>query len=155
MFELTKRNYHPLSRFSKDFNTLTRDVEEMFHFSGFPTIKGLDQPNHIPSLEMIEEKDQYFINTEIPGVEKDNISINLNDNILIIKGEKKEKIEKIDENTEIYYSEISYGNFRREIQIPNNVDKLKIDATYNDGVLKISLPKLQKKEPKIKKIDIK
>ena len=155
MFELTKKNCHPLSRFSRDFDTLSRDVDDIFHFSGFPTLRGIDQPNHIPSIEMVEEKNRYFINAEIPGVEKENVSINLNDNILVIKGEKNEKKEEVDENAETYYSEISYGSFRREIKIPNNVDELKIDASYNAGVLKVSLPKLQKEEPKIKKIDIK
>jgi len=159
MFELTKRTrpnmLKRLDLLGKDFNNVERIFDDLFHFHGIPTLSGIDNPLFSPSLEFVDKKDRYLASIELPGIDQKDIDISLNEDndVLIIKGEKKAK-EK-EENDDYYVYERSYGSFRREIPLPHNSVKDKIEATFDKGILTLEIPKEKNIEKKSKKIEIK
>lgn len=110
-----------------------------------------EQEFKTPAVEMYEEKDDLVVKAELPGMKKEDLEINVTENLLTIRGEKK-KEEKIEEKG-TYYSERSYGSFERCIEIPRDVQTEKAQASFKDGVLEIRLPKTE--EAKRKEVQIK
>jgi HSP20 family protein len=105
----------------------------------------------MPAVDVSETKDSLVVKAEIPGMEPKDIDISLSGDLLVIKGEKKQKTEEKKEN--FHRIETRYGAFSRTIRVPVSVDPEKIEASYDNGVLKITLPK--KEEVKAKQIEIK
>jgi len=104
-----------------------------------------------PAVDLYEEKDDIVVKAELPGMEKDNIEVNLSGNRLTIKGEKKEEEEVKKEG--YYRSERSYGSFLRTLELPAEVQADKVKAAFQNGVLEIRLPKSE--EAKKKEIQVK
>lgn len=107
----------------------------------------------IPSVNTREGEDAYYVEVDLPGVKKEDISIDVNDNVLSISGERKTK--KEDKEDDYYKVESSYGKFERSFTLPENVDTENIQAESKDGVLEVVIPKIEKAEKKPKKIEIK
>jgi HSP20 family protein len=107
----------------------------------------------VPAIDLYEEKDQVVAKAELPGMEKNDIEVNIADHQLTIKGEKKKEEET--KNKNYYRSERSYGSFCRSIELPADVDIDKAKASFKNGVLEIHLPKTEeaKKKPTQVKID--
>jgi HSP20 family protein len=106
-----------------------------------------------PAVDISERDDQYLVKVELPGVNKDDVKITLESNMLTIRGEKKE--EK-DEKKENYHRvERNYGSFQRSFTLPTAVKNDKIDASYKDGVLIIALPKAEEAKPKQIEVKVK
>ena len=103
-----------------------------------------------PKVDMYEETDKVVVKAELPGVDKKNINISLNNDILTIKGEIK-KEEKVN-NEDYHYSERSFGSFARHLSLPAKVEDEKIKANFKDGILEIILP--YSKKAKQKEINI-
>ena len=104
-----------------------------------------------PAVDLYEEKDDIVVKAELPGMEKDNIEVNLSDRRLTIKGEKKQEEEVKKEG--YYRSERSYGSFVRTLELPREVQTDKVKAAFKNGILMIRLPKTEeanKKETKVK-----
>lgn len=99
-----------------------------------------------PRVDVVEQKDAYMIKAELPGVSKNDVKIVLQENVLTIKGEKKQESEQKD--SDYHRIERSYGTFERSFTLPTGVRSDKIDATYKDGVLTITLPKAEEAKPK-------
>ncbi len=129
-----------LSRISDVFDRMMEDF--------FSTDTRLSEPvsNLIPLMNIEELKDAYKISLEIPGMEKDDIDIQLKDNVLTISGEKKEE-SKSEEGT-FYRRERRFGKFVRSVSLPNDVNAEKIEAEYKNGVLTLTLPKTEEAKPK-------
>ena len=104
-------------------------------------------------VELTEKKDEYDIRAELPGVKKEDLDIDLNDNYLTIRAKKE--FEKEEKEKSYRRSEFKYGEFMRSIYIPQEVDIEKIDAELEHGILKIRIPKLEKTKDTIKKIIVK
>jgi HSP20 family protein len=98
--------------------------------------------NSYIKIDMKEVDNEFIITADVPGVDKSNIDININDNYLTIKTEKNK--EKEESKSNFYYSERSFGVQSRTIKIPKNVDKDNIKAKYENGVLNIRVPKTNK-----------
>ncbi|NOX89965.1 MAG: Hsp20/alpha crystallin family protein [Calditrichaeota bacterium] len=105
----------------------------------------------IPLMNIEETKDAYKVSVELPGMEKDDIDIQIKDNVLTISGEKKEET-KSEEGT-FYRRERRYGKFSRSISLPGDVKVDNIEAEYKNGVLTLTLPKAEEAKPK--KIEVK
>jgi HSP20 family protein len=104
-----------------------------------------------PSLDLSETKNDLIVKAEVPGIDPKDIDISLNKDILTIKGEKKQEKEEKEEN--YHFIERSYGAFARSIRLPRDVQTDKINASYKNGVLRVTLPKSE--EAKKKEIRIK
>ncbi len=99
-----------------------------------------------PNVDIIENVDSFIIKAELPGITKEDISIDLKDSTLTISGEKK--TEKTDESKTYHKTEISYGKFSRSFQIPLDIAVDKIEAKFKDGILTLTLPKGEEEKPK-------
>jgi HSP20 family protein len=106
-----------------------------------------------PAVDVYEDKDTLQVKAELAGLKKEDIEISLHDGCLSLSGERKE--EKKQEGREVYRSERWVGRFHRTISLPCRVEADKIQATYNDGVLTVVLPKAEEAKPKQIPITIK
>jgi HSP20 family protein len=104
-----------------------------------------------PALDVYEEKDEIVVKAELPGMDKDDIEVNISDSELTLKGEKR-KEEKIEEK-DYYRCERSYGGFLRSVELPADVQADKVKASFKNGILEIRMPKTE--EAKTKEIKIK
>lgn len=104
----------------------------------------------LPAVDVSETGAEIVVKAELPGMSKDDIELNLQDNVLTLKGEKKQ--EKNEEKENYHRVERSYGSFSRSFTLPAGVDQENVQANFKDGVLMITLPKAE--EAKKKKIEI-
>ena len=105
----------------------------------------------LPTTDVSETKDSFLVKAELPGLETKDIEVSVSGDFLVIKGEKKQEKEEKDEQH--HAVERYYGSFQRSYRIPPNVNIEKIDAAFEKGVLKVTLPKTE--EAKKKEISIK
>ena len=103
-----------------------------------------------PSVNFYEKEGKYHLTAEIPGLDKDDISISFDNGCMTISGKKESESEE--EGVDFYMRETSHGSFSRSFNLPKSVDEDKVDATYKDGVLTLVMP--QKEESDRKKIEI-
>lgn len=148
-----------LDRFMDDF-FLAPDLTSLARwdpFSGFDRsirralkegMRDLDRTEFdwSPSADLSETKDSYVIRANLPGVKKDNIKIEVDHNIVTLRGERKDEHEEKNEDTRFHKKESVYGNFMRRFTLPEDIDPKKIKATYKDGVLSLSIPKSEESE---------
>jgi HSP20 family protein len=106
-----------------------------------------------PKIQVTENKDAVKVTAEIPGINENDIDLKVSsDGYLSISGEKKN--ESVENTKDNYFSEISYGMFKRTIQLPWDLDYEATTARYNNGVLTVSIPKSQTEKQKFKKISV-
>ena len=106
-----------------------------------------------PKVDITETPSALVIAAELPGMTENDIDVTLNDNILTIRGEKKEEREDNDANRHLV--ERSYGVFQRAFQLPPGYDAEQVQAAFDKGVLKITLPKPKEEQSRVKKIEVK
>ena len=99
-----------------------------------------------PSADITETDDSYEVRAELPGVSKDDVQISVKDNLLTIKGEKRQ--EGVDDSKNYKRIERRYGTFERNFTLPPKVVADSINAEFNDGVLTLSIPKPEEVKPK-------
>jgi len=102
--------------------------------------------NFVPSIDISETEDQFLISAELPGMKKEDITINLENSRLTISGERT--LEKQDKGKKYHRVETSYGSFERSFQLPDNVDEESISASYENGLLDISITKSEQEVKK-------
>ena len=104
-----------------------------------------------PLVDISEDEKEYVVKAEIPEMKKEDIKINVHDDVLTVSGERK--YEKEEKGKKYHRVERAYGSFRRSFALPENADGSKISAEYKDGVLKVHLPKSE--QAKKKAIEVK
>ena len=114
--------------------------------------RGLLEGEWAPSVDLAETDEEVVVTAELPGVKQDDVDISITDDILTIKGEKKEEKEVKEKN--YHRVERSYGSFQRSISLPTNVQPDKAKASYKDGVLHVTIPKAEEAKPKQIKINV-
>ena len=99
-----------------------------------------------PPVDIYETNDALVLKAELPGVSKDDVSIEVHQNTLILRGQRKHETEVKEEH--YHRVERAYGTFQRSFMLPTQVDQEKVQATYHDGVLELRLPKSEAAKPK-------
>src|SRR5215211_4892000 len=108
----------------------------------------------VPAIDVVEKKDAYLLYAELPGVDASQIDISFEQNVLTIRGAKRPAIEAQDEGEiRVYAAERVTGNFERSIRLPEFVDGENIGASFNNGLLMVTVPKAQAAQPR--RIEIK
>ena len=131
--------------------SIRNEIDNLLHeFFGGPIHTGPLAGEWMPPADITETQDRVFIKAELPGIEDKDIELSLCGNMLTIRGEKKHEEEEKGENH--YLGDRFYGSFRRTIQLSADIDADKAETTFDKGVLKISIPKVE--ESKSKKIEI-
>ena len=149
MFGLTRRN--------QDMTTYNpwREMEELEKaFFGRPFGSIFDTPafNQFRT-DVTDEGDHYLLETDLPGFEKKAITLDICDNTLTVRAERKSKVEEKDKKDIVIRMERSYGAYQRSFDI-SGVDADKIKAKYVDGVLRLTLPKQEPRLPEGRRLEI-
>lgn len=131
--------------------TLRRPSVNPFKFFNTPFTlqRAFTQPKEdkwTPSIDISETDDGFEIRAELPGVTKDDVQISVKDELLTIKGEKRQ--ENVDDSKNYRRVERHYGSFERKFSLPSKVETDSIKAEFNDGVLTLSIPKPEETKPK-------
>ena len=148
-----------VARQENPFLSLQREVDRLFEdftrgfpsFPTFPAFQTRGAADLIPSMDVTETDKEIEITAELPGLEEKDVQINLSDNLLTIRGEKKAEKEQKEKDYRLV--ERSYGSFSRTLEAPEGVDPNGIKATSAKGVLKVTVPKPAPAQ--VKKIDVK
>jgi HSP20 family protein len=157
-----ERAWEPLARFRSEMDRLFDDL--VGRFSGFPFGgRGFEaEPFRrfermfgasVPAVDLIEGEKDYRLAAELPGMDENDIEVALTEDVLTIKGEKKQETEEKEQD--YYFSERRFGAFERSFRLPDDVDAEKIEASFKKGVLSLVLPKRPEAAKPKKKIDIK
>lgn len=119
---------------------LFTEMERMFEDFGQKGLAKAAESAFTPACEISESETEYHMSVDIPGVKKDEIKVEVNDNTLTISGERKQEKKAGDERN-AKYVERYYGAFTRSFTLPSTADTEKIEAHYEDGVLNLTIPK--------------
>jgi len=134
--------WRPLS----DLELLRSQMDRLFDnfYRTFESDK--DLASDYPVVDIKETKDDFIIKAEVPGMSKDDIKINISENTVTIKGEKKE--EKKENDINYHRIERRFGSFQRSFSLTSPIDSDKIKASCKDGILTITIPKKEESKPK-------
>lgn len=155
---MTLKSLLPVSRdrsvagASNPFMSLQREIDRLFDdfTRGFPALGGTSS-GLVPSIDVTETDKDIEITAELPGLEEKDVQINVADNLLTIRGEKKAEKEEKDKNYRLV--ERSYGSFERTLELPDGVNADAIQANIAKGVLKVTVPKPAPAQ--VKKVEVK
>ena len=143
----TPRRMTPWHSFRELEETL-QHFDDMFAHPLLPIWRRvpLKEEEWAPVIEVFEKHDKYVVKAELPGIKEDDVDVSVVGDALTIKG--KREVESEVKEEDYYCCERSYGSFFRSIALPSNVDTKKIEASFEDGVLEVSLPKTAEVKPK-------
>jgi HSP20 family protein len=124
-----------------DFTAMRNVMDRLFEqsFPRLPFRNGEEFSNATLSLDVIENGDTYVIKAAIPGVDPKDVEISVDEDVLTIRGEFNRQEESSEEN--YLRREIRFGSFQRQLRLPPTVEPEKAEATFEHGMLKLSLPK--------------
>jgi HSP20 family protein len=131
---------------------MNRMIQRAFEDLGVSERVGPEGSTWSPAVELNEQDGTYQLKAELPGVNKDDIDIEVGEDWIILKAETKQSEEEKEKN--IYRSEIRYGKFIRSIPLPSAVDNSQAKAEYKDGILTVTVPKSEEEQKRIKKLSI-
>jgi HSP20 family protein len=140
---MTTVKWNPL----REFATLREEFERAFDDSLFRSeTRGVQSPTAwVPPVDIYETADRIVLKTEIPGINRDEVMVEISENTLTLSGEKR--MEREVEEANYHRLERVFGRFERRFSLTESVDREKVKAVYKDGVLEISLPKLGRVQP--------
>ena len=141
---------------SQEVNAIQNEINHIFnkHIAPFEALSSMDNMLD-PDIEISETAKNVQVSAELPGMTADNINLHISkDGYLTISGEKSASHEQ-SEDEGFYFSERSYGFINRTIALPSDIDDENASASFNNGVLKINIPKRKAEKPNLKKIKIK
>lgn len=140
--------YMPWGGLSKEFDSIFEDFRRSFSELMMPFNSSLplgrwDIDLRSPSIDLIDEGDHYTLTAELPGFNKDQVDVSVDEDRVTLRAERKDENEQ--KNKNYLRSERSYSAFQRSISLPEEVDTSKVDGGMKNGILRLTLPK---KEPK-------
>jgi HSP20 family protein len=159
--EGTLQTWRPFESLRREMDRLFDDFEGGFWSSPFRrSLSGIDpfwrrgaSLVAAPAVDVAESDKAFEITAELPGMSEKDLSVTLASGALTIKGEKSE--EKEEKKKDYYVSERRYGSFERSFQVPDGVDTDKVEASFKNGVLKVTLPKTAEAQKAVKQIAVK
>jgi HSP20 family protein len=131
------------------FDSFRRFEDEMDRFFGGSGL--MERPAVTVPVDVFEDEREYRVRADLPGMDKKNIEVKMDNGVLTITGNKESEHEEKKESFQL--RERVWGTFKRSIQLPTNVDQNRVDAAYRNGVLEITIPKTEEAIPR--KIDVK
>ena len=144
--DLMKRNDRKVPDAWNNLRSLQKEINSLFEDDFFPASDGLFDRTYSPTVDVVENPDEYLVTCELPGVSETDIDVQVADNVLTIKGEKKD--EKENSGKRWYKRETWYGSFQRTIPMPSGIDGEKIRGELENGVLRLNLPKREESKPR-------
>lgn len=144
-----------LATFPTDVLSMQREINRMFDdfFRSDRDEGSLLAQTWRPAVDIVEEDNAYVAKVELPGINKDDVKITMQDNVLTVRGEKKSEKKGKEEN--MHRVERYYGSFQRSFSLPTSVKSDRIEAEYKDGILTINMPKAEEAKPKQIEVKVK
>ena len=124
-------------------NDLRDEIDRIFEV---PLARTSEFLGWAPAFDVYEEKDNFVVKAELPGLKKEDINVSLQDGSLVISGERKSETKS--EGAEVYRAERYFGKFQRSVSVPTPVAANAVAAEYKDGILTVTLPKSEEAKPK-------
>ncbi len=146
-------SWHPVTNLASDFTNMQREIDRMFDRFRGGTVDDNGTSTWLPSVDIIETPNDYVVKAELPGVDKKDVKLTIQNDTLTIRGEKKQESDRKGEN--YHRVERSYGVFQRSFALPSSVKSDKIEASYDNGILTITLPKVEEAKPKAIEVKVK
>jgi HSP20 family protein len=140
----------PFMTLHREMNRLFDDVFRTFDMAPFGSLSGVGRMSAWPSVEVSESDKDVRISVELPGLEDKDVEVLMGDGVLTIRGEKKSEIE----DKERAFSERTYGRFERRIPLAWEVDEDKIEASFRNGVLTVTMPRSAHASSPVKRIAV-
>ena len=148
-------------RYSDPFSALRAEMDSLFDsfVGGLPAFSRMFGTSGdlgfalTPHMDVKETDKEIVVEAELPGIDENDVSLALQDGVLTIRGEKKHEHDEEKENYRM--TERRYGSFQRSVRLPDTVDEDKVEASFNNGVLKVSLPRRPEAVGKQRTIPIK
>lgn len=141
---IRKDPFFELTSLQDRVNQLFSQASSGFEGLGFE--QPITSPSFLPPVDIVEDSQNIKLTAEIPGVKVEDLAVTLENNLLTITGERKFKDEEEKDN--FHRIERRYGKFTRSFTLPAGVDSANVNATFEDGILNISLPKREEFKPK-------
>ena len=145
--EIWRGNRSPFRDLQSEMQRLQSRMENLFGDVTPLPFQALDDiAEFMPRCDIAEDKSNYFLKFDLPGVPKDQLKVELVDNLLTVSAERKEEKKKEDQKSCL--SEVSYGSYMRSFTLPSAVNEKKIDAQFENGVLSVTIPKTETTQAK-------
>ncbi|HZO60504.1 MAG TPA: Hsp20/alpha crystallin family protein [Solirubrobacterales bacterium] len=129
----------------RELNALQGEMNRLFN-SFFDEGGNGAQRRWAPAVDLVEREDSLLLRADLPGLSEDDVQIEVRDNILTISGERKAEHE--DKQNGYYRVERSFGRFSRSLQLPSGVEASAIQASFDRGVLEVTIPKPEERKPR-------
>ena len=131
--------WEPFRGLGRELGTLHREMDELFRKTfGLTAETPFERGLITPAVNVFVEGNNYCVEAELPGIEKKDLDVSIDGNVLTLRGDRKESKERKEEN--YFIRESQYGSFVRRLTLPEGVNTEKIHAAYENGVLRISMP---------------
>jgi len=141
-------------KFRKDSDLLNNTFKTILNTPLFHNWENLNPAfNYSPKVKISEDRNKFLINLELPGLTKEDVKLSVENYVLTVSGTKKQETKN--EDTNIVLNEIYYGDFSRTFNLSKDIKIEDTDAEFKDGILNITLPKVEEAKPVIKEINIK
>src|SRR3954451_21491407 len=138
---------------AREINSLQSEMNRLFNtFFDTPTSGNANGLRRwVPPMDLVETDEQFVLRADLPGLSEDDVSIELEDNVITVSGERKAEHEARKEG--YYRVERAYGAFHRQLTLPEGVDPEAVEAAFDKGVLEVRIPKPEQRKPR--KVEIK
>jgi HSP20 family protein len=136
----------------QDFNALQRQMNQLFDDTMLPTTTSEIRFNRVPAAELQETVDAIHLKIELPGMEAKDLDVQVTEKAVSISGERKS--ENKTEDKGVTKSEFYYGKFQRVIPLPTRIQNTNVTAEYKDGILNLTLPKIEQEKNKVVKVNL-
>ena len=141
-------------KFKKNNDLLNETLNSVFGNQLFSNWENMNlTKSYTPIVNITEDRDNFNIKMELPGLTKEDIKLSVENNVLSVSGSKKEETKTEDKN--VIVNELFYGEFSRNFNLSKDIKIEAIDAEFKDGILNITLPKVEEAKPVVKEINIK
>ena len=134
---------------AREINSLQSEMNRLFNtFFDTPTPPGNANGlrRWVPAMDLVETDDHFVLRADLPGLAEDDVSIELEDNVLTVSGERGTEHE--DRKEGYYRVERAYGAFHRQLTLPEGIDPEAVEASFDKGVLEVRVPKPEERKPK-------
>ena len=140
--------FSPLARLS----AFQQEVDRVFDLP-FPGRESRGSIRWTPALDLHQDKDTLFVHAELPGMKKEDVTLSLHDGVLTLSGERRSP--QTDDTKTTVRNERFFGRFERSVTLPAPVDATRVSATYEHGILTVTLPKAEAAKPRQIEINVK
>jgi HSP20 family protein len=131
-----------------DFDRLRRELDDLFGITGLPTSIRSAAPGAFPALNIGNTPTSVEVYAFAPGIDPSQVDVTIDRGVMTISGERKSDLPESDAKVNVYGNERFSGRFRRAISLPEDIDPAKVEATYRDGVLRVSIARRESALPR-------